>query len=224
MSDESLFREVDEEVRREQFEKLWSRYGNLVIAACVGVVLGVAGIKGWQYWQQQASEKAGAAYVAAMQLAVDGKTGEAATAYSELATGGHSGFALLAKLQQAGLMAEQKRYDDAVKAYDGIAADTSADGALRDLARVRAAYLLAGKASPDDLKSRLAGLDVQGSAWRSSAHEIIALAQFRAGNLKEADRLVTQLIVDPETPAGLRQRARLFSAMLKPQLDSKTKQ
>jgi hypothetical protein len=31
LSDESLFREVDEEVRQEQFKKLWARYGKFVI-------------------------------------------------------------------------------------------------------------------------------------------------------------------------------------------------
>ncbi len=223
MSDDSLFREVDEEVRREEVEKLWKRYGNLVMAACVGVVLGVAGIKGWQYWQKQASEKAGAAYTDAMRLARDGKTGEAINAYAAIASGSHGGYALLARLQQAGLAAEQGRREDAVKIYDTIAADTSADGALRDLARVRAAYLLAGQASADDLKSRLAGLDVEGSAWRASAHEIIALAHYRVGNLAEANRLVSELINDPLTPAGLRQRAQLFAAVLKPQLDAKAK-
>src|SRR5436305_1144715 len=38
-----IFHEVDEEVRREQLKKLWERYGNLLIAACVLVVLATAG-------------------------------------------------------------------------------------------------------------------------------------------------------------------------------------
>ncbi|MGI9462613.1 MAG: tetratricopeptide repeat protein, partial [Aestuariivirgaceae bacterium] len=154
MSDDSLFREVDEEVRREEVEKLWKRYGNLVMAACIGIVLGVAGIKGWQYWQKRAGETAGAAYVDAMRLASEGKTDEAASAYADIVEGSHGGYSLLARLQQAGLAAEQGRRDEAVKLFDAIAADRSADGALRDLARVRAAYLLAGQASADDLKSR----------------------------------------------------------------------
>ena len=35
-----IFQEVDEEVRREQLKKLWERYGNFIIAACVLVVVG----------------------------------------------------------------------------------------------------------------------------------------------------------------------------------------
>ena len=70
----------------------------------------------------------------------------------------------------------------------------------------------------------LAGLDVEGSAWRASAQEIIALAEYRAGNLDEADRLIRGLIADTQTPAGLRQRAQLFAAILKPQVDAKAAQ
>jgi hypothetical protein len=224
LSDESLFREVDEEVRRDELEKLWKRHGNLFIAACVGVVLGVAGIKGWQYWQQQASEQAGGEYVAAVQLASDGKAAEATEAFGRIAGGSHKGYAMLARLNEAGLKADAGERDEAVRLFDAIAADTSADGAMRDLARVRAAYILADKASVDDLKSRLAGLDVEGSSWKSSAREILALAEYRAGNLEEADRLVKQLLFDPATPAGVRQRATLFDAVLKPKLDGKAAQ
>ena len=49
MSDESLFREVDEEVRQDQFKKLWTLYGSYFTALAVAVVLAVAGFKGWQY-------------------------------------------------------------------------------------------------------------------------------------------------------------------------------
>lgn len=224
MSDESLFREVDDEVRRDEMEKLWKRYGNLVIAACVGVVLGVSGIKGWQYWQKQASEKAGAEYIQATKLATDGKIDDAAGEYAKIADGNHTGYAQLSRLQQAGILADKGNTDAAVKMYDAIYADTSVDSSLRDLSRVRAAYLVADSASVDDLKKRLAGLDVDGSAWRSSAQEIFALAQYRSGDLAAADKLVKALIADPKTPAGLRQRAQLFAAILKPQLDTKTAQ
>ena len=42
-----IFQEVDEEVRREQLKKLWERYGNLIIAACVLVVVGVGAWRGY---------------------------------------------------------------------------------------------------------------------------------------------------------------------------------
>ena len=45
VSDESLFREVDEEVRSDEFKRLWQRYGNYITAVALGIVIAVAGFK-----------------------------------------------------------------------------------------------------------------------------------------------------------------------------------
>ena len=46
MSD--IFREVDEEVRREKLQQLWERHGNLIVAAALLVVLAVGGWRGYE--------------------------------------------------------------------------------------------------------------------------------------------------------------------------------
>ena len=96
MSDESLFREVDEEVRAERFQKLWKQYGAYVAGAAIGVVLAVAGIKGWQYWQIQQAEAAGEQYLAAVTLLNAGKKEEADEALANLAKSSSTGFGELA--------------------------------------------------------------------------------------------------------------------------------
>jgi hypothetical protein len=46
-----IFREIDEELRQEKYEKLWQRYGKLIIAAAVVLILSVASYKGWEQYQ-----------------------------------------------------------------------------------------------------------------------------------------------------------------------------
>ncbi|NJL09061.1 MAG: tetratricopeptide repeat protein, partial [Methylacidiphilales bacterium] len=57
MSD--IFREVEEEVRREKLRALWDKYGGLVLALAVAIVIGVAGWRGWEWWQHRQAEAAG---------------------------------------------------------------------------------------------------------------------------------------------------------------------
>ncbi len=222
MSDESLFREVDEEVRRDQMEKLWKRYGNYIVAASVGVILAVSGVKGWQYWQVQQAEKAGQAYYDAQKLLAEGKSSEADASFGKIASSGHAGAAVLARFQQAGALAADGKKQEAVKAFDAISADSKIDTPLRDLARVRAAYLLADSAGRGDLEKRLAGLDVPGSAWRATANEIIALAAYREADYKEADKRLAQILSDPNSPAQARQRAQIFASFLQPLLGTES--
>ncbi len=218
MSDESLFREVDEEVRQEQFKKLWARFGNLVIAVCFVVIAGVAGFKGWQYWQVKQSQEAGASFFAAAKLAADGKTEEARKQFEAI---GHQGYAALARLRSANLLASQGKTEDALSIYDAVAFDQSADAALRDLARMRAALALADTATPADLEARVKSFDAAGNPWRHTAREIMAAAHWRSGNMTAADAHVQAILADPETPAGVRQRAMVLADLLAPQMGQK---
>ena len=213
MSDESLFREVDEEVRQEQFKKLWARFGNLVIGICLLVVLGVGGFQGWRYWQQKQAETAGDSFFAAAQLALDGKNAEALKTYETIS---HSGFALLAKLREAALLAADGKPAESVKIYDAVAADTTVQQTIRDLASIRAAAALADTASFADIETRLKPFAAEGNSWRHVAREMLAGVQWRLKDYAGADKQVQAMLADPETPPALQQRAQMMAQLLQP--------
>ena len=43
-----IFREVEEELRRDRAEELWKKYGRYVIALAALVILAVGGVQGWR--------------------------------------------------------------------------------------------------------------------------------------------------------------------------------
>jgi hypothetical protein len=215
VSEDALFREVDEEVRQEQLKKLWDRYGNVAIGLCVAVVVGVAGMKGWQAWQLRKAEAAGQVYFAMTKLAGKQQYDEALKLIPSI---GQTGYGELARLRAAGMLEAQGKTDEAVKAFDAVAADASVDPALRDLARIRAGYALADTAKPADLKARVGSFDVDGNPWRNAAREIELLAAWKAKDYPGADTLAKTILADPATPQGLRQRTTIISDLLLPLL------
>jgi len=80
-----LIQEVDEDLRREQYLKLWKRYGVYAIAGVVAVVVIVAGWQGWQGWQRDQRDKAAQHYAAALALVEAGKTKDAEDALAKIA-------------------------------------------------------------------------------------------------------------------------------------------
>ncbi len=224
MSDESIFREVDEEVRHEQIQKLWSKYGIYVVSVCVGVVVAVGGIKGWQAYQLSVAETAGDKYVKAIALAEKNGTAEADKIFAELAASGPSGYAALANFQRAAALAKNGDVGGAIKAYDVIAADTKLAELMRNLARVRAGLLAVDTMALDEIEGRLSGLDTRDNPWRNAAREIIALAAYKAGDVSKADRLYTEIVGDLSAPQGLRQRAQIMLTLLQPELQAKPAQ
>ena len=99
MSD--IFREVDDDLRREQLKRMWDRYGTYVIGLAVLIVLVTAGWRFYEYWQEQRAEASGDRFVAALRLAEDGKHTEAVTALDELVKDGSGGYPLLATFRSA---------------------------------------------------------------------------------------------------------------------------
>jgi len=218
LSDESLFREVDEEVRQEQLKRLWARYGSLVIGVCLLVILGVGGWQGWKYWQVKQAEAAGDGFFTADELVSAGKADEALTQFETIS---HPGFRVLGDLREAGLLTSQGKTADAVKIYDAVAATTTADQSLRDLASIRAAVALADTAEVADLAARLKPFDVEGNPWRHVAREIMASAHWRLKDYAAADAQVQAMLGDPETPGSLRQRAQMMAQLLQPLVTAK---
>ncbi|MGI9481238.1 MAG: tetratricopeptide repeat protein [Hyphomicrobiales bacterium] len=223
MSDESIFREVDEEVRAEHAKKIWEKYGAYAMGLCIGVVLAVAGIKGWQAWAVYKNEQAGEQYVTALNLVRDGKAAEAEAAFAEIAKNGPDGYASLARFQQAAALVQKGDGSGAVKVYDQIAASSSIDQALRDLARMRAGLILVDTAPMAEIEKRMAGLNTEKGAWRHSAREVIGLAAYRTGNMQKANTLLSEILADPAAPASVRQRAQILLGVITPELGSKAK-
>ena len=124
---------------------------------------------------------------------------------------------MTASTQRLVLAAEQGKSDpDAgVKAYDALVADGSLPRLLRDIARLRAALLLADTASPADLKTRLDPLLAQGNAFAGNARELLGLSALKAGDYEAAGKWFDAIITDRDAPASLRQRADLLLAIVR---------
>ncbi|WP_114391709.1 tetratricopeptide repeat protein [Oleisolibacter albus] len=219
MSD--IFREVDEDLRRDQLTQIWKRYGSLIVAGAVLLVVGVAGYVVWERWHKARMEERTSALVQAMQplRPAEGKAPDAAAAIANLdaatkqLTGSH---ATLAQLQQAALLVRDGKIEAAVSVYDRIAADATADRQFRDLAALLSVTHRLDSADPGQLQAQLLPLTAPDNAWRWSARELSGLVAARQGDTARAHDLFRQLADDPETPPGTRSRASELAALYQP--------
>ena len=206
MSD--IFREVEEDVRRERAEKIWKRYGAYIIAAGVLVFVGIGGWQLWQRYDRQEREKISAQFVAAQRIS---NPRDAANAFVDLAGG--KGYGEIARLSQASAMFAAGQRKEAIDLYKEIAARDN--GPVGSVARLRAAWALAETASRSELAELLKPLDKPGSPWRENAAEILAFADYKALDLKSAQTKYAALAVNPEAPDALKTRAKAMADYLK---------
>lgn len=215
MSDDSFIREVNEEIRQDQARALWDRYGSYVIVIAVAVVLGTAAFVGWEYWTGTRANASGDRFSQALTLAGEGKTEEALTSLAALEADGYGAYPVLARLRTATLHAERGNHGEAVAGFDAVAADGSVPVAIRDMARLRAAYILVDHGTYADVSSRVEALTADTNALRHSAREALGLSAWKEGRAADALTLFEQLASDAESPRNVRERATLMAELIR---------
>jgi hypothetical protein len=209
-----IFREIDEELRRENLLKLWTRYGRYIIVAAVLLVLLAGGIVAWFDYQAKERRAQGARYSAALSLARQGKEAEAAKLFAQLAREG-GGYSVPGAFEEAELLARSGDRKGAIAAYDRLAASSGLDREFRDLALLLSIMHGLSDGDPKAAIERLAPLTGKDNPWRPSALDLTAAAKLKAGDRAGALEIYQQLADEPSVPRGLRARAAEMAAALK---------
>ncbi|HWK44346.1 MAG TPA: tetratricopeptide repeat protein [Stellaceae bacterium] len=208
-----IFREIDEDLRRDRLGKLWSKYGKYLAALVVLIIVATAAVVAWRGWQQRQAAAAGVRYAAAATLLRDGAANPAIQAFEAMGADG-GGYGLLARLEAAELKAKHGDKAGGVAGLQAIAADTRLDQTYRDLALILAELYSLDTEQSGTVIARIAPLIAPDNPWRFMALEITALAQLKDGNQAEALKTYTQLADDLAAPQSLRARAAEMVASL----------
>lgn len=208
--DDSFIREVNEELRSDQMRAFWRRFGRVLIGAAVLVVLGTIGKVGYEYWRERESSAAGDKFLAALNDIREGNKDEGQKQLAELEKEGFGAYPVLARIRSASLLSENGDTAGAVAAFKSIANDGAIPQAMRDAARLRAAYLLVDGGSYEEVSAEAEQLTNQSSAMRHSAREVLGLSAFKNGDYKRAKEWFEQITGDAESPRNVSNRAQIM--------------
>jgi len=205
---DGIFREIDEELRQEQFGKLWKRYGRILVTFAIIIVAAVAGYKAWENYDLSNRGKQGEQFAASLRLASGDNTEAALDALKIFNEDAAAGYQMLSGFKAAALMANSGDGQGAASAYDKLAGDNSLDAVYRDLAiLLGAVQRLNSGEDTGTVTSRLAPLAADNNPWRHSARELMAVLAEQSGDKAKARELFKALSEDAATPQGIRQRA-----------------
>lgn len=200
-----IFREVEEDLRRDQAAKLWKRYGRYAIAAALVVVLAAAGYEVWRAYDRDWREQLANDFATAKALADNAERSAAIEAFAAVGAPGQSGYGTLAAFERAQLLADGGDVEDARALWNEIAADGRAP-----FAPVATLLAISSEVDGGDaavLNGRLDTLKSNFPAYRPLALELQALLALRQGNGETARLHLTAVADDLSAPPGLRARA-----------------
>jgi hypothetical protein len=200
-----IFQEVEEDVRRERYEKLWKEYGNYIIALAVLIVAGVAAFQAWQRYDLAQRQGVSDRFQQASQSAASGNYVQAETQFDQIAKTGTAGYSNLAKLRLAGVYLAEGKRDQSVALLRELT--KLSDPILSSAARLRLAWTLADASPKAEITTLLQPLMTRDNPWRFAASEVIAYVDLKDGARNQAISEYQQIAQDIAAPATLRQRA-----------------
>jgi hypothetical protein len=211
---DAFLREVDDALREDQMMTAVRRYGKPVGA---GLVLGLLALGGYLWWghyqDQQAATRAEQLTIAMDQIEAS-RTDLANKTLDGLAASGDNGSAVVARLVEAGLLAQQGKAQDASTRYAAVAADSNAPQTYRDFATLRQVALNYDQMKPDDVIAKLKPLAAPGAPWFGAAGELLGMTYLKQGRRNwrrpcSAPLPRTRISPDPCAPVCVRSPASL---------------
>lgn len=213
---DAFLAEIEEDLRAERLHAFLDRYGTHI---AVVVVLVIAIVAGYQYWQaslQETRQQQANAYEQAVDALIDNDLQAALAGFRQVTATSPEGYGLFARFSQAYVEFERGEAADGLGVLEGIATDSAVPTHYRDLATLLYVQRAMDAEETDlaDLKARLQPLNNPGNQFSPFAAELTAALALQDGDVAAAVRQFQALADDASAPAGVRDRARRVSEAL----------
>jgi len=211
--EDAFFREVDEEVRKDQLAGFWNRYGRWIVIA---IGLGLVALAGFLWWREEQVRKVGvlSEEFSAAQQGLELGNAKAVQEIERFATGDYGGYTVLARFTRASRAVENGDNAAALSGYRALAADRKLPQPLRDLASIMAVRVEYDTLAPAEVVTRLKPLAQPGAPWFGVAGEMLAVAYVNEGKPDLAGPIFAAISSDETIAPSLRQRAQQLAASL----------
>ncbi|TMJ18186.1 MAG: tetratricopeptide repeat protein [Alphaproteobacteria bacterium] len=211
---ETFYREVDEELRREQLTGYWKRYGRWLVAAAILLILAFGAYLYWQHRQEMERGRQGALLASAFEDVQATKTAEATRKLDELTRDGSPGYRAIALLTKADILLDAGKNAEALTALRTVADDKAAAQPFRDHALIRMTHVEFDTLKPEAVIQRLQPLAKPGNPWFGSAGEMVAISYLKLNKPQQAGPLFAAIAKDPGVPESIATRSRQMASSL----------
>ena len=206
-SNDTFLREVDENLRRDQFQDFFKKNGKWIVLA---VVLFLAATGGWIYWEQRQKKQSAEQSEQLHSIFNDIAQNRRQTVPERLQKLEQSNGDVVrasAILTDAALALESNDRTKAIAKYRELVNDKGLPQLYRDVGTIRLTALEFDTLKPEEVVVRLEPLTKAGNPWFGSAGEMTAMALLKQGKKAEAGQLFAKIAADSQVPNSIRTRS-----------------
>ena len=205
--------EVEEELRKDDYNRLLKKYGPAIGIVLFLIVAGTGFMEYRKYAKSKKAQAVSAIYTAADSKLDNGQEDEAVTAFADLGDTGPEGYAGLALMRAASIRQDQGQALEAIRFFDQAAEKFSLPR-HKQLAQLKAAYLLADQGAYADVIARLTPIAETEAPYEFLSRELLGYAHAESGDAASAREQFAYLTSVPGVPNTVKQRAEQSMALM----------
>lgn len=214
-NEDALLREVVEEVKNEQLQQVWNKYGLFIIIGIALILTAAISFESLKSWQVKKQQELSNAYSVALSLQNQGRMDESLEIYTMLADKASGIYADTAKLQMANIYMEQGKKDDAFGVLQTMADGKAETSQMAEIAALKlASYKLDANAPAAEVIALLEPALQDGSS-SDVARELKAMLLLREKDTAGALNEYEKIIASPNAADALKTRAADMINLLK---------
>lgn len=208
---DAFINEVSEEVKNDNFKKLWNRYGLEVIAVVVIAVCGAVSFEHIKNWRVQHNQITTEAY---MDSARRQNPEDMIAALQKINQNDHGIYGDFARLQIANLLLEQQKNDEGLAMLDALSKDTQVNSEVRQIALIKYATYKVDSMSRQELSEHLKPVLEANNSWTPLANDLLAMAAIREGDLQTARDIYGKILSVKDLPDSFKSKVQEMLASL----------
>ncbi|HPI62962.1 MAG TPA: tetratricopeptide repeat protein [Alphaproteobacteria bacterium] len=207
-----IFREIEEDIRRDQMSKIWKKYGSWLLTIILAIILLTVILVWWRQQQENRQYERAIIYQNAQEIIASGNPLNAEDLLLSLIKE-EGGYSMLARFELAALRVKSGNLETAINIYSGISEDQGVYYPYRQLSMIKHALLLIEM--PEINANGLANMNktLENSlkaptplALALSINEVQVLLHLKLGQILEAKQGIIRIIDNPNAPVNMRRR------------------
>jgi hypothetical protein len=213
---DSFVESIEEEIRQENWQILWAKYGRTASYAICALIVAAGGYSVWQRQDASDREAISARYAIVQNSIMSGVTDETTMSQiRELSKVSKKNYATLAKFEYAALL-RAKGDQRAITEYKSLSEDSKVDAMLRELAYIFYVSTCIDLMKTKELAVKLTGFIETlkakhiGKTWDMFARETLAYCQLKNGDSVATRKTLEELAKTSGIPESMAGRAKML--------------
>lgn len=206
---------IEEEIRQENWQRLWNRYGKYIVSIVVCVIVVSSVYTMWQKQDMEDREAISSKFILVQNAIINNNIDAYITHLKELSNIDKNEYSVLSKLEYAAILHREGK-PESLDIYKSIFMSKNVDKILKDLSYIQYVSASLDLMKPDVLLKNIDAMikDLSekylNGPWKLLACETLSFCYIKLGSNDLAIKYLSEIIKDEKSSQDMKERAKLL--------------